>query len=76
MLIDEVSDGRSLPLHCTFHVLCACLAVFAQLQLRSCLTALLWQVHLLSENRGSALETGTISRIKMVSSKKEMSLVC
>jgi len=34
------------------------------------------QVHLLSENRGSALETGTISRIKMVSSMKEMSEVC
>lgn len=33
------------------------------------------QVHLLSENRGSALETGTISRIKMVSSLKEMSKV-
>ncbi|KAL0055867.1 hypothetical protein WJX82_005206 [Trebouxia sp. C0006] len=31
------------------------------------------EVHLLSENRGSALETGTISRIKMVSSMKEMS---
>ncbi|KAL0036137.1 hypothetical protein WJX79_005176 [Trebouxia sp. C0005] len=31
------------------------------------------EVHLLSENRGSALETGTISRIKMVSSLKEMS---
>jgi hypothetical protein len=34
------------------------------------------QVHLLSENRGSALETGTMSRIKMVSSMKEMSEVC
>ncbi|DBB06327.1 TPA: Sec63 [Trebouxia sp. C0004] len=34
------------------------------------------EVHLLSENRGSALETGTISRVKMVSSMKEMSEVC
>lgn len=32
-------------------------------------------MHLLSESRGSALETGTISRIKMVSSLKDMSEV-
>ena len=30
------------------------------------------EVHLLTENRGAALEAGVISRIKMVSSLREM----
>ncbi len=46
--------------------LCSCLQVAL---------VLIDEVNMLSENRGSALETGTISRIKMVSSMKEMSEV-
>ena len=34
------------------------------------------EVHLLNEARGSALEAGVISRIKMVSSFREMQEVC
>jgi len=34
------------------------------------------EVHLLNEARGSALEAGVVSRIKMVSSFREMQEVC
>ena len=81
VLIDEVRCNASNTRLCLQArqrccVLPCCFMLFTKANIRHSSHRAAMQVHLLSENRGSALETGTISRIKMVSSLKEMAQAC